>query len=95
MMRAAGLAEFPDCVTARGVKHLRELAEMVAQGHRAVMIFLIQRTDAKRLRLARDLDPAYAEAFGLAAAGGVEAMAFRCRMSPEEIALDAPVPIDR
>jgi sugar fermentation stimulation protein A len=95
LMRAAGLAEFPDCVTARGVKHLRELADMVAQGHRAVMVFLIQRTDAKRLRLACDLDPEYAEAFQLATAAGVEAMAFRCRMSPEEIALDAPVPIDR
>jgi sugar fermentation stimulation protein A len=59
------------------------------------MVFLIQRTDAKRLRLACDLDPEYAEAFHLATAAGVEAMAFRCRMSPEEIALDAPVPIDR
>ena len=95
LMRTAGLAEFPDCVTARGVKHLRELAEMVVQGHRAVMVFLIQRSDAKRFRLARDLDLAYWEAFGLAAAAGVEAMAFRCHMSPEEIALDAPVAIDR
>jgi sugar fermentation stimulation protein A len=92
LMREAGLAEFPDCVTARGVKHLRELSAMVAEGHRAVMVFLIQRADAKRFALARDLDPAYAEAFRAASAAGVEAMAFRCRMSPEEITLEASVP---
>jgi len=93
LMRENGLAEFPDCVTQRGVKHLRELAAMVAQGHRAVMLYLIQRTDAKRFWLAGDLDPAYSEAFREALAVGVEAMAFSCRMSPEEIALDKPVRI--
>ena len=91
LMREAGLAEFPDCVTARGAKHLRELAQMAAEGHRAVMLFLVQRTDAKRFKLARDLDPGYSEAFGAAVAAGVEAMAFGCRMSPEAIALDKPI----
>ncbi len=57
MMRKSGLAEFPDSVTERGAKHLRELTEMVRQGHRAVMIFLIQRDDATRITLARDIDP--------------------------------------
>jgi sugar fermentation stimulation protein A len=94
LMRRAGLAEFPDCVTARGVKHLRELAAMVAEGHRAVMLFLIQRTDAKRFTLAGDLDPAYSEAFAEAVAAGVEAMAFSCRMSRDEIALDKAVRIE-
>ena len=93
LMRKAGLAEFPDCVTARGVKHLNELTEMVAQGHRAVMLFLIQRSDAKRFTLASDLDPSYAEAFRQATGAGVEAMAYRCHMSPEEIVLEKPVPI--
>ncbi len=91
LMREAGLAEFPDCVTARGAKHLRELAQMAAEGHRAVMLFLVQRTDAKRFKLAPDLDPGYSEAFGAAVAAGVEAMAFGCRMSPEAIALDKPI----
>jgi sugar fermentation stimulation protein A len=93
LMRESGLAEFPDCATARGVKHLRELGRMVAEGHRAVMLFLIQRNDARRFRLASDLDPAYSEAFAQAHAIGVEAMAFACRMSPEEIALDKPIRI--
>jgi len=91
LMRVAGVAEFPDCVTARGVKHLRELSQMVAEGHRAVMLFLIQRGDAKRFALARDLDPAYAEAFRLAVGAGVEVMAFACSMSTEEIVLDKAV----
>jgi sugar fermentation stimulation protein A len=93
LMRQAGLAEFPDCVTERGAKHLRELAAMAAEGHRAVMLFLIQRTDAKRFSLAADLDPGYAAAFRRAIDAGVEAMAFRCRMSEAEIALDRAVPI--
>jgi sugar fermentation stimulation protein A len=93
MMRESGLAEFPDCVTERGAKHLRELAAMAAEGHRAVMLFLIQRIDARRFALAGDLDPGYAAAFRLATAAGVEALAFRCRMSEAEIALDRVVPI--
>jgi sugar fermentation stimulation protein A len=93
LMRQAGRAEFPDCVTERGAEHLRELAAMAAEGHRAVMLFLIQRTDAKRFSLAADLDPGYATAFRLATDAGVEAMAFRCRMSETEIALDRAVPI--
>lgn len=93
MMRRAGLAEFPDSITARGTKHLRELAEMVRAGHRAVMIFLIQRADATRLALARDIDPAYGTAFEEAAAAGVEMLAYRCSLSPEEIAVDRQVAI--
>jgi sugar fermentation stimulation protein A len=94
LMRAAGLAEFPDCVTARGAKHLRELAAMVSAGHRAVMVYLVQRDDAQSFALARDLDPAYAEAFKLAQAAGVEAIALACRMSPQEIAVDRPLRIE-
>lgn len=95
LMRKAGVAEFPDCVTARGVKHLRELAQMVGEGHRAVMLFLIQRTDAKRFRLADDLDPTYAAAFREASAAGVEAMVFACDLSPEEISVSRSVPFAR
>lgn len=95
LMRRSGLAEFPDCVTERGAKHLRELAAMVAQGHRAVMLYLVQRTDATRLRLADDLDPGYWAAFQEATSAGVEAIALRCRMSPEEIAIDAPIRLVR
>lgn len=95
LSRTPGLAEFPDSVTERGVKHLRELASMVEAGHRAVMLYLIQRVDAEAFDLALDIDPAYAGAFDAARAAGVEALAYRCRMSPSEIAIDAAVPIRR
>jgi sugar fermentation stimulation protein A len=88
LMRAAGLAEFPDCKTERGAKHLRELSAMVAEGHRAVMVFLVQRGDAERFKLAGELDPAYAAAFQTAAASGVEMLCYRCRLSPSEIVVD-------
>jgi sugar fermentation stimulation protein A len=93
LSRRHGLAEFPDSVTERGTRHLAELSDMVRAGHRAVMIYLIQRADARRLALARDVDPGYGAAFDAAAAAGVEAIALRCRMSSEEIVVDRPVPI--
>ena len=93
LSRRHGLAEFPDSVTARGVKHLAEMSDMVRQGHRAVMVFLIQRAEATRLALARDIDPGYGAAFDKARAAGVEAIALRCRVGIDEIAVDRPVPI--
>jgi sugar fermentation stimulation protein A len=95
MMRRAGLAEFPDSVTERGARHLRELAQMVRTGNRAVMLFLIQRADAMKLALARDIDPVYGEAFDAARAIGVEAIAYRCRLSREEIVVEKRVPVAR
>jgi sugar fermentation stimulation protein A len=93
LMRQRGLAEFPDCVTARGAKHLEELAGMVAQGHRGVMLFLIQIGSANRFALAADIDPAYAKGFARARAAGVEAIAYRCAISGDGIAVSGPVPI--
>jgi sugar fermentation stimulation protein A len=93
LSRRHGLAEFPDSVTARGVKHLVEMSDMVRQGHRAVMVFLIQRNEARRLALARDIDPGYGAAFDAARAAGVEAIALRCRVGTEAITVDRPVPI--
>jgi sugar fermentation stimulation protein A len=93
LSRRHGLAEFPDSVTERGVKHLAEMSDMVRAGHRAVMVYLIQRADARRLAFARDVDPGYGAAFDAAAAAGVEAIALRCHMSREEIVVDRAVPI--
>lgn len=95
LSRAAGLAEFPDSVTKRGAKHLDEMAAMVAEGHRAVMLYCIQRTDCDRLSLADDLDPGYAAAFERARDAGVEAIAWACSISPQAVSLDRPVRIDQ
>src|SRR5436190_10678990 len=81
LSRRHGLAEFPDSITERGTKHLAELSDMVRAGHRAVMVYLIQRGDAKKLSLARDVDAGYGLAFDKAAEAGVEAIARRCSMS--------------
>jgi len=91
--RRHGLAEFPDSVTERGTKHLAEMSDMVREGHRAVMVYLIQRGDARRLAFARDVDPIYGAAYDSAVAAGVEAIALRCRMGTDEIVVDKPVPI--
>ncbi len=91
LSRTPGLAEFPDAVTARGRKHLAELAAMVGEGHRAAMLYLVQRTDCARLGLARDIDPAYADAFDAARAQGVEVLVYDTRISPAGVEIGAPM----
>ena len=86
-------AEFPDCVTARGAKHLEEMAAMVAQGCRAVMFYLVQRGDCSHFRTAADLDPTYHDGLRRALDSGVEALCWSCAITPEAIELDRPLPI--
>lgn len=93
LSRKAGLAEFPDSVTERGTKHLAELSAMVKEGHRALMVFLVQRSDVTKLSLARDVDPNYGAAFDKAVAAGVEIVALRCKLSPSEIVVEKSIPI--
>jgi sugar fermentation stimulation protein A len=94
LMRRAGVAEFPDSVTARGAKHLDELSEMAASDARAVMLFVSQIGSAQSFALARDIDPAYARAFDRARKAGVEAMAWTCSLTRHEIRLSRSVPIE-
>lgn len=93
LMRKPGLAEFPDSVTARGRKHLQELADMVRAGHRAVMLFFIQRGDAEAFCLARDIDPAYGAAFAAALEAGVEAIALASPLSTQGLHRPRAVPL--
>jgi sugar fermentation stimulation protein A len=93
LMRSTGLAEFPDSVTARGAKHLDELSDMVSQGCRAVMVFLVQIGSAGRVALARDIDKNYGIAFDRAQKAGVEAIAYRCVISETEITVADAVPV--
>ena len=93
LLRNKGIAEFPDGVTARGAKHLKEMSEMVKQGARATMFYLAQRSDAEQLTFASDIDPAYLEAFKQARSVGVEAIAYACTLSEDGIDLNRSIPI--
>ncbi|MCV3271629.1 DNA/RNA nuclease SfsA [Roseobacter sinensis] len=87
LSRQSGLAEFPDSVTARGAKHLAELAEMARQGHRAVMLYLVQRTDCTAFTLAADIDPLYDATYRQARDQGVETLCHRTNISPQGVEL--------
>jgi sugar fermentation stimulation protein A len=93
LMRRAGLAEFPDSVTARGVRHLKALADVMASGSRAVMVYFVQRGDADCFTLAGDIDPAYAAAFASARAAGVEAIAVASEVTLEGLKLPRAIPL--
>ncbi|SFD89472.1 sugar fermentation stimulation protein A [Sulfitobacter brevis] len=93
LSRQASLAEFPDSVTARGAKHLGELTRMVAQGHRAVLLYLVQRTDCAQVTVAADIDPAYARALSEARAAGVEILAMSTQIGPKGITCAAPLEV--
>ncbi len=83
-LRVGQGVRFPDAVTLRGAKHLRELRAMVRLGHRAAVVFFVQRGDADRFDAAREIDPAYALELDRAAAGGVAVlpMAVSLRAEP-------------
>lgn len=91
--RQSGLAEFPDCVTERGAKHLRDLTNMARQGHRAVLFYLVQRNDCHSVAVADDLDPKYGAAFKAARAAGVDVIAYDTELSPLGVKIRAPLNI--
>lgn len=87
-----GCALFPDAITARGTKHLGELAAMVRAGHRAAVFFLIQRMEAECAGTAAHIDPVYTERLEQVRGEGVEVMVWRADITPEGITLDRPLP---
>lgn len=93
LRRQAGLAEFPDCRTARGARHMQELARMVEEGARAVVLFAVQRPDCDRFTVAADLDPGYAQALQQALARGVEVLCYRFRPEVTGIELEKSLPV--
>lgn len=90
---ADGEMAFPDAVTTRGTKHLNELAQVVADGHRAVLLFCVQREHAVRVRAAHEYDPEYAETLKRVSAAGVEVYAYRAKYSRHEVMLEKALPV--
>jgi sugar fermentation stimulation protein A len=94
LRRSDDWAEFPDSVTARGTKHLGELMRVLEDGGRAIMLYVVQRTDCTRFRLAGDIDPAYAAKFDAARAAGVEMLCYGTNISEQGVELTRPLPVD-
>jgi sugar fermentation stimulation protein A len=95
LLSGDGCYAFPDAVTARGLKHLQELGDRAAEGHRAALLFLVQRCDgtAGTFRAAGEIDPAYARGLEAAAIRGVEIHAWGTCIDPAGITLADPVPL--
>jgi len=91
-MAEEGVARFPDSVTARGRAHLTELAREVAEGNRAVMLYLVNRGDCDTAGPADDIDPAYGETLRDAVEAGVETLAYRAKVGTREIRLAERIP---
>jgi len=87
------IAMFPDAVTARGTKHLLELAALRQQGHMAAVLFCVQREDADSFMPAAHIDPVYAETLAKVAAAGVIVLAYQAEISPEEIKIARKLPL--
>ena len=89
----AGLGQFPDAVTERGLKHLRRLQALKEQGHRAVLLFCVPHEGIERVQAAAAIDPAYARALDEVAAAGVEVLAYRVSFSEWGMQLDQAIPV--
>ena len=88
-----GICAFPDAPTQRGAKHLRELTALAGQGYGAYVLFVIQMEDVKYLRPHKETDPVFAAALREAAAAGVQLLAMDCRVTPNSMTIQNPIPI--
>lgn len=86
-----GLGVFPDAVSERGRKHLRELISVVRDGHRAVLLFCVLHSGIDVVAPADSIDPAYAKTFRQALAAGVEVLAYRAEFTPQAMCLNQPL----
>jgi sugar fermentation stimulation protein A len=92
-LASKGIAYFPDAVTARGLKHLKELQKEVVSGNRAVMFYLVQRMDAEEFRPAGQIDPSYAVELKRAADSGVEILAYDATLDLTGISINKKLPV--
>lgn len=85
LSRSPGLAEFPDCKAARSTRHLEDLSAQVREGHRAVVLFVVQREDCETFSACAELDPAFAAGLDAAARAGVEVLVYACEMGTQAV----------
>ncbi len=87
-----GCAMFPDAVTARGTKHLLELAQLVKKGHGGTIFFLVQRMDANRFKPASHIDPIYSQTLSDVTQQGVKIVIYQADVTPESISVVRSLP---
>ena len=88
LVRQNNIAEFPDSITSRGTKHLRELINAKKKGYKSCMLYLIQREDCKSLKIAKDIDEEYKNTFDTALKSGVKILCYDCKLNNEEIRIN-------
>ena len=88
LLRKKGIAEFPDSITSRGAKHLKELINAKKKGYKSYILYLIQREDCNFFRIADDIDPEYKNIFDEALKNGVKMLCYDCKLNNEEIKLN-------
>jgi sugar fermentation stimulation protein A len=93
LIKGDSTACFPDAVTTRGQKHLRELLTAKQQGYRAIIFFLVQRGEATEFSPADEIDPEYGRLLRDVVAGGVEALAYKTEVTPEENRVRESIPV--
>ena len=88
LVRENNIAEFPDAITSRGTKHLRELINAKKKGYKSCILYLIQREDCKSLKIAKDIDEEYKNTFDTALKKGVKILCYDCKLNNEEIRIN-------
>jgi len=94
LSRNKGISEFPDAITLRGKKHLLHLQDAIKQGYESYLLFLIQREDAKSMKIASDIDPQYFEEIKRAKKSGVKILAYSCNVREKEISVKRSIKVD-
>ncbi len=93
-LKVGDQAQFPDAVTTRGTKHLNTLINVLKEGYRAALVFVVQREDVKSFTAAKDIDPVYAETLDRAKKEGVEVYCYACQMQTDRIILGSELPVE-
>tara|TARA_Y100000780_G_scaffold138106_1_gene124400 strand:+ start:923 stop:1618 length:696 start_codon:yes stop_codon:yes gene_type:complete len=88
LLRQDNIAEFPDAITSRGTKHLKELIKAKRKGYESYMLYLIQRDDCKFFKIANDIDEEYKNTFDEALNNGVKMLCYDCKLNNEEIIIN-------
>ena len=95
LVRKNNIAEFPDAITSRGTKHLKELINAKKKGYEIYILYLIQREDCKFFKIANDIDEEYKNTFNIALKSGVKILCYDCKLSNEEIRINSQIEYEK